>query len=278
MKKITKLFPAVVIGLSLLVLNVCTDITEENSENPYKGQTLTVKGQQVWQRNSKATKVSQAYIPYNEEHEIEVFVEALDDTFSGKKEVVGSGDIKNDYLTFSTNIIDDDKLLEWKYEIEYNNETYKFNGWNSFFREWPDADISDKNIKGNMLLLDAYSSDDHKGMLDRQKITGTASTITCETVLYIYVTGDCRITGTSNSGYTPGQYYYNTKGNLNLSLKKGLNLICRSETYGTNFSGSAVISMEVKNPLRNPENYKWVIEPGFGIKGIHFSVLNLRRN
>ena len=258
--------------LFAIFFTTCAESIEENKgENPYKGLTLKVSGQRVWMRNKNAFRISEVFIPYEEDHDIGVFVEAYDaSTYFVKKESVGSGNITGSNLTFFTSPIEENKLMQWQYEIDIEDEIIKYGGWKSFFREWPDAVISDESTLGNMILLDASSAGQHKGMLDRQRITGTDSTITCVTILYVYVTDDCRITGKSNSGYTPGQYYYYTEGNLDLSLKKGLNLIYRSETYGKNFSGSAVISMEVKDPLKDPEKYKWIIEPGFGMPGIHF--------
>jgi len=81
--------------------------------------------------------------------------------------------------------------------------------------------------------------------------------------LYFYVNKECVISGEKNSGYVPNQYYYFTEDGLNLNLKKGWNKIYRKETYGNKFTGSAYISMEIRNPIKNPDKFKWVIEPGF---------------
>ena len=273
--------------LIALVLTACPDPQDNNSgidgENPYKGETLTVSNELVWKRNSHATKISNVYLEYNENHHIDAFVQVVkiekkdddNDNVTLDRVVVGSGDIVDRVLTFSTDAIADDKLMSWPgLSYKYEGDNYITASWKSFFREWPDADISNKNVLGNMILLDASNNVsgeiEYKGMLDRQKITGTDTTITCETILYFYVNDDCVITGTKNNGYISGQYYYYTEGDLHLSLKKGVNLVSRTETYGTTFSGSAHIGMEVRDPIEKPENYKWVIEPGFGLQGIHF--------
>ena len=142
------------------------------------------------------------------------------------------------------------------------HETYTLR---TFFREWNHVEVNPAVTKGNVALLESKDLVTRipDGVLDRQRITGTATTITCETILYLYVTDDCRITGEYNTGFIPGNYYYSTEGGLDLTLKEGWNLVSRTETYGTNFNGHAKIGMMIRNHISNPESYKWTIEQGF---------------
>ena len=221
--------------------------------DPYIGKkTAVVSGEQVWIRNQYATKISQAYLQYNgSPAPLKVFVfKPAEPKY--EKISVGSGQILNGILDFGI------ENLEGKTDLS-GWEAEKLSFFKSIFSMyWKNVQITPDSTEGYMILLETPSD-----MLDRQGLFGTASTISCETILYIYVNENCTISGEANQGYIPGQYYYRTDGNLHLSLREGLNLVCRRETYGTDFSGSAVISMSIRNPIKNPENYKWVIELGY---------------
>jgi len=224
----------------------------QNTEHPYLGKkTLAIYDQQVLTRNRYATKVSQAYIKYNGNHVIDVGVPYA----YGSDIYVGSGIIKDGLLTFNTNkLVENTHLLNW---IDFNQ---------FFSRYWKDVFTSDLTVRGNTIALFAYPDNSSlvvDGILDRQKITGTATTITCETVLYFYVDKDCTITGKANSNYISGLYYFTTVGDLYLPLKAGWNIVSRTETYGTNFNGHARIGMELKNPLPDAGSFKWTMELGF---------------
>ena len=189
---------------------------------------------------------------------------------------VGSGTITNGILNFSISEqlngrTINDYLLKWKYTVSETEESDEkaTDGFRAFFsRYWVNVRINNEEtndvIKGNMVLLMAQAAGtDPYGMLDRQGMSGTSSTISCETILYFYVNHDCLITGDVNSNFIPGQYYFTTEGNLYLPFKKGWNLVSRGETYGKNLNGHTRISMGIKNPIKNPEKYKWVMEAGF---------------
>ena len=272
-------------GLIIFAMTSCShEVKDENDavalaakiptsgEYPYFGKkVLTIKDQQVWTRNRYATKISQVYLKYNGTHDIDVAATVVNPMFDPANPVpgeppyqsfiIGAGTIRNGILDFEVNnLIENDHLLKWS--------DFKL----IFSRYWKNVVFSSNtSIMGNMFLLWAYPvnagvvSPDPDGMLDRQGMFGTAATITCETILYIYVNEDCIISGEANEGYIEKQYYYSTEGNLNLPLKAGWNLVCRRETYGTNFNGRAIIGMSVKNPIPSPENYKWVMELGFSL-------------
>ena len=221
---------------------------ETNSENPYKGLVLTISGQQMFQRNRFATKISQAYISYNGTHTVTPYVIVGNDYFS-----VGAGSITNGILNFTVDGRITNHLIDWN-DLRKEIPTLDF---------WDKVGINKPEIKGNFIWDLAFPTSNGagypNGFLQRERLTGTSSTITNETVFYIYVSDDCRITGTASNGFDEGRmYFYRTIGNLDLPLKKGFNMIVATETYGTDFDGSAYISLEVRDPLLDPETYRWV--------------------
>ena len=228
----------------------------ETSETPYLGETLTITGQQVYTRNHIAKKVSEAYLPYKGYHDIGVAVILPTSNPSAPyaSAEVAQGTMKKGILSFEVPGLDSVGLLDAGALGAH------------LFSLWDDVKIMPQSIQGTYIIPWAYNSGDvAEGPLDRQGIFGTSTSISCETVLYVYVKNDCIITGKNKQGYIDKQYYYVTESTLHLSLKKGWNLICRNETYFNNYAGYAKISMEIKNPIKNPQNYKWVIEPGFGL-------------
>ena len=278
---------AVIFPIASCVQDANDNKDESGSESPYLGNTLEIKGQQVWTRNHNATKVSQAYIPHKETHTVYAIVYAPNPATNYQRQLaVGrinsgvfnltlQGGVENDKLLIWDDPddcgyalgCDYDKCDYWRcfnrscefHQCSGNHEYYIFR---SFFKEWIDTKINPSGTLGNVAILMSKSSEG-SGALDRQGMIGTGTTITCETILYVYVNQDCQITGKYGAGYVPGNYYYSTEGSLNLTLKKGWNLVSRRETYGTNFNGHAKIGMMIRNPISNPESYKWTIEQGF---------------
>ena len=276
-------------------------VDDDGGENPFKGSSLAVIGQQVWTRNRYASKISQAYLPYTEDHELYavVYTDIPAAPFRKLVPLTGthaSGIISGGVMRFAVQDMPEDSLLLWDSAectnpspgaCDYDACDYlkcfdrgcayhqcEYHTWftlRSFFREWKDlaVDPPASGRIGNVAVLVAVSTGDSgqvsAGVLDRQGISGTRTTISCETILYVYVKDNCRITGTADTGFLPGNYYYSTDGDLDIALKKGWNLLSRKETYGTDFSGSAVIAMEIKNPIKNPEQYRWTITLGFGL-------------
>jgi len=126
---------------------------------------------------------------------------------------------------------------------------------------WKNPQIEPQTgIKLSRLIVYA-DLDEGKFQVARQGLSGTGNSLTAELITYIYASDDCRITGDYNEGYVPGMYYFRTEGNLDLSLKKGWNLVSQRQTYGNGsyYNGTGVLGMSVKNPIMNPENLKWVI-------------------
>jgi hypothetical protein len=227
-------------------MTVCAD----PDTNPYQGLTLTISDQQVFQRNVFATKISQAYVLYNENHTVTPYV-----IVSGTYRPVGTGNITNGILNFTIDEKIANHLVDWD-DLKKEIPTLLF---------WDDVKISRQGIRGNFIWDLAFptgtGADYPNGFLQRERIIGTSTTITNETVFYIYVNEDCRITGKASTGFDryPGRgYFYRTRGDLDLPLKKGFNMIVATETYGTNFDGTAHISLEVRNPLQDPDSFRWV--------------------
>jgi len=252
MKRTVKILTAAVSLMFAFALTACPDTSSDTAEeisgeSPYM-ETLSVSGQPVWKLNKFATKISNVYLSYKGNHDIGVFIY----TASSGYERVGTGNIISGNITFSVNNNDiKDNLVEWDVFC------FLFDYW----LLWDKTKITPADAKLNTALFFSYPEGviDSDGLVDRQRITGTASTITDETILYVYAEKDCTISGGANRDYRKDNYYFFTDGALNLSLKHGWNMICIGETYGTNFDGNAKISMTIRNPIENPESYKWVL-------------------
>jgi len=249
-KKLSAVAAAFIIVFSLAACPTPPATTGETGDSPYLGETLSISGQPVWKYNRYATKISKVHTPYEGNHDIGVFA------YTGKNksdiEYVGEGEIKNGFITFSVNNNDIKNSL-----VDWDMLCYLFDYWTL----WENTEITPSDTKLNAAAFWAYpvGEDKSNGMVDRQQITGTSSTITDETILYIYAEKDCSISGGKNQGYRNGKYYYYTESSLNLSLKRGWNMICISETYGTNYNGSARFSLIIRDPIMNIENYKWIL-------------------
>jgi hypothetical protein len=247
-KMIIKLRWTAVFVLIVFLMSAC-DLNEQSGsgENPFIGLILTVSDQQMFQRNRFATRISQAYMLYNGTHTVTPYV-----IIGGTYYPVGEGEIREGILNFTVDGRMADRLVDWD-NLKKEIPTLLF---------WKDVVINKPEIKGNFIWDLAFPEGERypNGFLQRERIIGTSSTITTETVFYIYVSEDCRITGTASNGFDIGRmYFYRTISDLDLPLKKGFNMIVATETYGTDFNGSAYISLEVRNPLQNPESYKWVL-------------------
>ena len=237
----------------------CDNSTEEKSkgaiENQYQN-SINILEEQVWTRNRNTTKISQVYQSYTGTHNIEAYFYLPDD-----KATIGFGNLINGVMDFTVlpENLTEGNLLEWDYLKAFFSSESGVGAWNNVNVIKPE----NIEIKGNLLLLDAYTSDVLiGGMIDRQKFVGDRSSLSCETILYFYLNEDCTISGDIDRGYRNGDSYYQAGNKLYLPLKKGWNLVTRTEKYSTDISGYATISMEIK-PIKNPQDYKWVIEPGF---------------
>jgi hypothetical protein len=96
-------------------------------------------------------------------------------------------------------------------------------------------------------------------MFNREGFSGTSSSITMDSVFYLYVDRDCTVKGEymgrdyADSLLVTAGYKGYTYNAFELRLKKGWNTICETQTHTS--SGESVISLS----LRNPNNNKWVL-------------------
>ena len=224
--------------IMIFIITSCGDTTDINNNKEYETlyrthfeNSLEISGQQVWQQNPIATKLSNAYLEFKGNRNISiVFLDPADYNMI----TIGSGKIQNGLLSFKVNEPESSYLLDW-------------NDLKSMFFFWSNIEIDVPEIKGNFILpLTTYNE-----KLSRERLLGTDFSLSQEIVIFIYVDNNCQITGDYAEGQGDGFFYY-TESNLSLKLKKGWNTLCRKESYGR--SGKAGISMEIKNP-----DCKWVI-------------------
>jgi hypothetical protein len=231
MKKMISLLAVIVFGVA-----GCNDNT--NSEQTYYEQihyeTLSITGEQVWLRNYSTNRLSQAYEKFNESYGITVLSEYILDEYS---EEIGSGTINEGVLSFTVDESFD--LVKWDTLKIFFNIIAEKEGW--------DVEIDNDATKGTFILL---VTDEDEYALIKEGISGTSSSISSETVYFVYVDGDCTITGGSR---VDEQVMY-TFNPFTLPLKKGWNTLCYKQTYTT--YGKSSFSMDIKNP-----DLKWVLIP-----------------
>ncbi|MDR0313034.1 MAG: hypothetical protein LBI14_05505 [Treponema sp.] len=223
----------VILAVILIVVSGCSyDI---KSKQTYYGSTLIIADEQVWLRNHTTNRLSQAYEMFNErDYNITVLSEYL---FNGYSEEIGFGTIRRGKLSFTVNAPID--LLEWKDLKVFFNTITEGKGW--------DVEINNAATKGTFILpvtdVDEYA-------LIREGLSGTTSSISDESVYFIYVDKDCTITGKSKEDQVILYTFYP----FTLKLKKGWNTIWYKQTY-TSY-GKSFFSMDIKNP-----DLKWVLIP-----------------
>jgi hypothetical protein len=232
MKKIIILLAVTVFGVS-----GCDNGT--NSEQTYYEKTyygnnkLIITGGQVWMRNYSANRVSQAYEKFNESYNITVLSEYI---FNGYSEEIGSGEINRGKLSFTVDV--PQNLLEWDKLKVFFNIIAEGEGWN--------VKIDKGATKGTFILP---VTDDEYALM-KEGVSGTTSSISDETVYFVYVNSDCSITGEYRED-TRVMYTFNP---FTLKLKKGWNTVWYKQTYTT--FGRSSFFMGIRNP-----DLKWVLIP-----------------
>jgi hypothetical protein len=208
---------------------------DKYSEQTYYGsKELIITNEQVWLRNYSANRVSQVHEKYNEKnYGITVLSEYV---FNGYSEEIGSGTINGGKLSFTVDKPVD--LLEWD-ELKVFFTIAENIGWK--------ADIDDDTVKGTFILP---VTNEDQYVLIREGVSGTTSSISDESVYFVYFDKDCIITGESSEDEQV-MYTFNP---FTLKLKKGWNTIWYKQTYTT--SGKSSFSMNIKNP-----DLKWVLIP-----------------
>jgi hypothetical protein len=226
MKMVTKMFVITVIAAVIVFsMTACSvDQKKQAEETQYAGVMLNVPNEQVWNLIDGYT-ISDAY----EKSTLTSGVSIV--TLTGDE--ISTGEIKGGVLTFSVTEPEADNLLVW--------DVLK-----ALFNDWNDVTIDDLDAKGNVITVNI----DAGGRLNREKLYGTNTLLGLESIIYIFVNKNCRITGE----YKDGSYWY-TAGILDLPLKRGWNLLCRREFL--DMSGEDAVSMEMKQPV----DFRWAIRP-----------------
>jgi hypothetical protein len=209
-------------------------------EQTYYGSKLVIANEQVWLRNNSANRLSQAYEKLNgDSYGITVFSEyneEMDETIDYE---IGLGSINGGKLSFTVEVPDNDNLLKWDDLKKFFNIVVEGEGW--------DVEIDEEATKGTFILL---MTDVDEYALIREGVSGTSSSLSDESVLFIYVDQDCIITGEAKEDERV-LYTFNP---FTLSLKAGWNTIWYKQTYTT--SGRSSFDMDIKNP-----DLKWVLIP-----------------
>jgi len=221
MKTVTKMF--VIIALAAVIvfsMTACGDEPKKTGEeSSYVGITLKVTKEQVWERTGESA-ISEAYAEYKDTDEVSI-------VNSGGTEI-GLGDILGGYLNFSVSEPGADDLVSWD-ELKV------------MFGEWENVTTDDSTAKGNAIRLITSTG----RTLQRERIYGVSANLGLEKLIYVYVNKDCKITGDQPSGGPAALV-------LDLSLKKGWNLLCRRE-YSINGQPAVTVDM------RQPVDFRWVL-------------------
>jgi len=210
-----------------------TDDSDDTTYGPVHFDALDVKGAQVWIPNYNTGKVSQMLLKFTGDSKVDVIVELIDSI-----EKVGSGKIEKGILSFKvdgieSNLLDSDNLL-----------FYYFNEW--YYDKDKNINIDMKpKVQGNIITL--VTQYDESGKIPSEAIisegfSGTHNSLTGEYVYYLYVENDCTISAKKVNN-TELEYTFN---DFKLTLKRGWNTICKSETYTT--SDKAAYSIKILNP------------------------------
>ena len=236
MKKTANLFKSSLVltafaAMFVISIAACSNDPAENIESPYLSKTLIVTNEQVWE-HTNANKPSEMYTKSTVN--IGVNITALNGA------TIGLGEIKNGVLSFTVNEPGSGNLQALTDRLDV------------IFREWKDVAIDDPNTMGT-IATPSFSNGTRRLLKEKMIITSTSFGL--EEILHVYVDRDCKITGNKNEGMNPGENYYYTANNLDLSLKEGWNLLCRTEVYGSDQDGRDAVSMEIKDLV----DFKWAI-------------------
>ncbi|MCL2705206.1 MAG: hypothetical protein FWE72_03250 [Spirochaetaceae bacterium] len=239
-------FVALATIIIFLVL-ACSDSSDDGIEyGPTNyGGTMSFSGEQVW-IPKESTRISESLVKFTENRIINpIFILYdfnLPPPYIKSFESVGSGNIVNGILNFT---------VEEPDVLKLNDSETLF--W-AFFNVWyglKAIDIDDKNTKvNNLMIITSEGAIPSEGIV-RENLSGTKTSLTGEYVWYLYVDRDCTITA-SKALYNDSVYIH-TYNAFNISLKKGWNTICKSETYNT--GGNPTYSIQLKNPY-----HQWVIQ------------------
>jgi hypothetical protein len=240
MKNIVKIFKVTALTTAIIFLiTTCAndDDTSDNNEITHYTGSFKISNRQVWE-GTKSNKISELYKEFEGDREISVYeYEPEGEGKYGPVIKIGSGKIENGLLNCDVPVADADDLMEWK--------DFKF-----VFSAWTDLACTPDTAKGTYLRL--VTSEDE--WLNLEKMSGSLDSLWLESIWFIYLDSDCKITGTPSEGIRPGDAFYETDENLDLVLKKGWNTLCRKQLL-TGDRGIETDSIKIKNP----PDFKWVI-------------------
>jgi uncharacterized protein YcfL len=241
MKNILKILGAIVFAALIVFLMATCETGNNDNDTDINGPThysgaFKINKEQVWQ-GTESNKLSEVYEKFDGDLEISVNVYWPDD--KGKyvpSKVLGSGIIEKGLLTCDIPEPESEYLMEWT--------DFKFE-----FSQWNNIDCVPK-VKGTYLRLVTSNNE----WLNREKMSGSNDSLWLESILYIYVDMDCKITGTPGEGIRPGDAFYETPENLYLTLNKGWNTVCRKQLL-VGDHGIETDSVKIKNP----NDFKWAL-------------------
>jgi hypothetical protein len=241
MKIIVKMFKvAALVALILFSMAACDtgveDIENNNGPTHFDG-SFKISTQQVWE-GTNSNKISEVYKKFEGERGISIKAYWPDGNgkFNPTKSL-GRGEIGKGLLNCEVPEPDAGNLMEWK--------DFKFE-----FSAWDNLACIPETTKGTYLRL--VTSEDE--WLNREKMSGSRDSLWLESIWFIYIDRDCKITGTPSEGIRPGDAFYETVENLDLVFKKGWNTICRKQLL-TGERGIETDSIK----LKNPNDFRWAI-------------------
>jgi hypothetical protein len=205
---------------------------------------LKFDGQQVWVQNKKAIRQNDDwYFEYEGSSAINIVTGfSYDDQGNviNFKKSAGSGKIEDGVLSF---------------EVAEPTPEYlvKADVLSSFFKEYKDVTFDPPDVKGTNIIPVTSAGE----RLNREGLFLLKTSVGLESIIFIYVDKDCRITGTPGKiiwDLGPQSYYSNTDSQLDISLKKGWNTLYRMEVFDQS-SGYDNVSLGIDNP----GDFKWVI-------------------
>jgi len=250
-RKIGAAAPAAVI---VLLMAACRD-TGDNGKNgninngPTHYSGILRMGGQVWAQNRETNQINDmTYLKYTGEdraiHVFPAFSYNPEGEIIQSREQAGSGSIKNGFLNFTVDELAEEKLI--------NSDNLK-----EIFKEWDNVRIEPSTVKGNIIYPETIDG----GRLNREGLAGTRSSISMGRVLYIYISGDCQITGSPGGRKTGDDHFSYTDSPLNLSLQKGWNTVCRKRTYTAENNNEEYGYEKETIEIKNPNDFKWALYP-----------------
>jgi len=248
--KIAALMAVIIFSMtSCIILDLGQDDNDDDNDDTndidgpthYTG-TLIIINQQVWE-GTDSNKIDEVYKKFEGEREININVYWPDGDDKNRQynptKTLGAGKIEKGLLSCEVPEPEADNLMAW--------DDFKLE-----FSAWGNLDCVPK-ANGTYLRLVTTPNDE---WLNREKMSGSSDSVWLESIWFIYVDTDCKITGTPSEGFRPGDVFYKTPEELDLALKRGWNTICRKQLL----KGDIGIEADLMK-IKNPNDFKWAIRP-----------------